>query len=912
MKREAAPGTGDTLPAVCPAPPPRWGLRGGQGGFAGAGVGSADEELSPGMLLADLVAGDGPGMSRPLALGKRRPKKAVVEATAEEADAAPWSGDEDEATASASGARLLAAMQKLAPGREDGTDASWRRRRAAKAGPESEFHAGAAGEEVAVEDLLAPLAEQPTFSDVRQQLEALARREKLPETLSDVQQSREDRSAHYKNTAKEQGKWVKQVQRMRKSDQVVLGQVQNPQEVQSISNLVGAFRPNDDFEREFDEITKAAGSTELELKGAKMLPMNPRIRDTKQIQQIAKLKALMLREQQTSKRVKKIKSKTYRRMHRKAEQRDKEVLLERLEQDNPEMAQALKQEYEKKRVHLRLQLHRAARRKWTATMQRFAKGDKGAQLEISKQAQAAHDERMALRRAIRGKDPAQSDDSDAVDFSGSDAEGEAGSTKKGGLARQTVAKAKQLTIRELRGLEKGGELPTTGILGMGFMREAIKRKRELARQEAQSVLQELEGLDRRLDAKDAADEEEDEDSDAGGQKDVEVDPNAVPKRREFSAEELAAARLQVDVILEQEGGLQCGVSGPLTVRGVAAVSELEAGEAAAVSRGASGVAGDSTPSATAGPPRPGRQRKKVTGKGTVPAPAPPVAVGPPNPWLEAFLPTPEDPAAAPEATGAAAAPGAVSGTAPAGNAAEVPGNTSKDKKKAKRKRKIPADAQEAIATADAAAQEREAMAEIKDMLTPLNGDSETARQQRDLVRTAFIEGTQLEDFDFEEEERQRKKEEAGEKVDQVLAGWGSWTGVGIVPRSQGKGKGKGKGSSARKAAEKDIAARKPGEQRPARVQIHEGKTEAGKYFLHKVPYPYENAKHYDHQLKMPIGQEWNIMPTHLHRIKPKIFVKVGAIVPPLQYVKYLPEEQRQGVIDTWAAHKQPKRLKANL
>jgi len=42
-------------------------------------------------------------------------------------------------------------------------------------------------------------------------------------------------------------------------------------------------------ERELEELTKAAGATEEDVKGAEALPINPRIRDEKQIQQVAKL-----------------------------------------------------------------------------------------------------------------------------------------------------------------------------------------------------------------------------------------------------------------------------------------------------------------------------------------------------------------------------------------------------------------------------------------------------------------------------------------------------------------------------------------------------------------------------------------------------------------------------------------------
>merc|ERR1712048_220741 len=159
----------------------------------------------------------------------------------------------------------------------------------------------------------------------------------------------------------------------------------------------------------------ASGTTENDMKGSKVLPMNSTIRDEKQTRQVAKLKALMLREQSVSKRVKKIKSKTYRLIHRKAESRDREALMERLEHENPELAKALKQEYEKKHAERRALRQRNARKKWATTMQRFAKGDANAQKEITKQAQAAHDEEQSLRRAVRGKDPDQDEDSEAVD-----------------------------------------------------------------------------------------------------------------------------------------------------------------------------------------------------------------------------------------------------------------------------------------------------------------------------------------------------------------------------------------------------------------------------------------------------------------------------------------------------------------
>ncbi|CAE7937331.1 unnamed protein product, partial [Symbiodinium sp. KB8] len=141
-------------------------------------------------------------------------------------------------------------------------------------------------------------------------------------------------------------------------------------------------------------------------------------------------------------------------------------------------------DYERKHAERRLLRQRNARKKWTQTMQRFAKGDRNAQQEISKQAQKAHDEEQALRRAIAGKD-AKDSDSEHVDLS-DDEEGDGKET----MAKSTIKKAKRLTVEEIRDLDADGELPSTGLLGMKFMQQAIKSKREAAKQEALGVLKE--------------------------------------------------------------------------------------------------------------------------------------------------------------------------------------------------------------------------------------------------------------------------------------------------------------------------------------------------------------------------------------------------------------------------------------
>merc|ERR1719454_2402011 len=100
----------------------------------------------------------------------------------------------------------------------------------------------------------------------------------------------------------------------------------------------------------------------------------------------------------------------------------------------------------------------------------------------------------------------------------------------------------------------------------------------------------------------------------------------------------------------------------------------------------------------------------------------------------------------------------------------------------------------------------------EDLLNVLDADTEAARQQRDLVRATFVEGTQAEDFDEEKEEKVREAEER-DKPTQLL-GWGSWTGAGVKPRPAPK-KSAAPKASARNASQHTTP-------KPAHVQVYQG------------------------------------------------------------------------------------------
>merc|ERR1719473_457254 len=228
----------------------------------------------------------------------------------------------------------------------------------------------------------------------------------------------------------------------------------------------------------------------------------------------------MFREHARSKRLNKIKSRTFRRIHNKSEKQEQVKLLERLERENPELAAELKQGLEKKYAEARTQRQRTARVRWAKVMQRF--GGKDARQVVSEQAQRETDRVADLRRAVRGKQE-QSDSDDELDEQLDLGEG------------SLVDRAKRLVTNEAAQSE---ELPKKGLFAMKFMRDGAEQRREEADETAGKLLDDLD----RMEAARGA-----EDSDEDGSSDDEA-LAAPPAEKSFDPEELARAQKEVDAM----------------------------------------------------------------------------------------------------------------------------------------------------------------------------------------------------------------------------------------------------------------------------------------------------------------------------------------------------------------------------
>lgn len=110
--------------------------------------------------------------------------------------------------------------------------------------------------------------------------------------------------------------------------------------------------------------------------------------------QVARLKFLLFNEQRRARRIKKIKSKVGRKKRKQVEQREEEKIMERLEVENPTLAEELRRKFEEKRAKIRLLRQQNARSKWASVAARF--GGRDMQREISRQKQVRPERSLSL------------------------------------------------------------------------------------------------------------------------------------------------------------------------------------------------------------------------------------------------------------------------------------------------------------------------------------------------------------------------------------------------------------------------------------------------------------------------------------------------------------------------------------
>jgi U3 small nucleolar RNA-associated protein 14 len=162
-----------------------------------------------------------------------------------------------------------------------------------------------------------------------------------------------------------------------------------------------------------------------------------------------------------------------------------------------------------------------------------------------------------------------------------------------------------------------------------------------------------------------------------------------------------------------------------------------------------------------------------------------------------------------------------------------------------------------------------------DKSSDVDSDVESEVSEAEIMRKGFA-GDDVEEI-FEKEKKATIADEDEKIVDKTVPGWGSWIGDGVSKRELKKNKGK--------VMVKQAGIR-PQDRKDAKLKGVIMSTKRLKknlgYMANALPFPFTSQAEYDRSIRMPIGKEWNVKKTYGENTKPRIIVKPGQVVLPME------------------------------
>ncbi|OMO63866.1 Small-subunit processome, Utp14 [Corchorus capsularis] len=336
---------------------------------------------------------------------------------------------------------------------------------------------------ITIQDLLDSIQEKPGYSKLRKRVQHMDRKSSTPiqAPLPKAERDKLERMAVYEHSKKDITKWEHLVKRNREAPTIFFGE-----DVDLGFSTVGAiaseFEPRTEFEKKiaslvYDDKVMEAHKAD----GSKLLELNKISEEEymKNRNHIAKMRSLLFHHELKRKRIKKIKSKTYHRLKNK--DKLKAAPAEMLMDSEAAKEQARKQEF--KRAEERMTLKHKNKSKWA---RRILERGLNAQDEGTRAAMAEQLNQHALltrkMNTLKDGSSSSSDSSSDEDDEGSDQD----------RASELLEKAKEKTLKIL---EEEEEVPNSGVLALPFMVRGMKKRKELAMEEAKLALQEYEKLE---------------------------------------------------------------------------------------------------------------------------------------------------------------------------------------------------------------------------------------------------------------------------------------------------------------------------------------------------------------------------------------------------------------------------------
>jgi U3 small nucleolar RNA-associated protein 14 len=131
-----------------------------------------------------------------------------------------------------------------------------------------------------------------------------------------------------------------------------------------------------------------------------------------------------------------------------------------------------------------------------------------------------------------------------------------------------------------------------------------------------------------------------------------------------------------------------------------------------------------------------------------------------------------------------------------------------------------------------------------------------------------------------EAEKDAQVEDEGDKVESTfLPGWGTWTGTGLSKAARKQNKRMAHHPLHKKVTEGVKAANRK-DAKLNNVIISEAQQRKGKkYLASTLPHQFEKREQYERSLRVPVGPEWTTKETFQRNTRPRVVVKQGIIAP---------------------------------
>ncbi|KAI8092752.1 small-subunit processome [Halteromyces radiatus] len=322
-----------------------------------------------------------------------------------------------------------------------------------------------------LKDLMGSMDGEVALSELRETVKSMAADSKkqtaLDAPLPQRIQDRIERQAAYKEANKEITRWEPTVKQNREADHLSFPMQESvTQQKLTSSTLASKFVANTDMEKQIEQALQQAGMKDEELEEFEALKLNKLTVEEveERRKQLAMMRELMFRHEVKAKRMKKIKSKSYRKLKRQEKARLEDQMAKLQELDH-EISLEEQQEAAMSRAEERMSLKHKNTGKWARRALARGQQDEGTRDAIMEQLQRGEQ----LRRKIQGQE------------SGDDESGDDSDHDDDGVERSE----KERIAMELDALEKDldQDTPGKGIFAMKFMQDAAKREQLAAKEE---------------------------------------------------------------------------------------------------------------------------------------------------------------------------------------------------------------------------------------------------------------------------------------------------------------------------------------------------------------------------------------------------------------------------------------------